>query len=154
LLRLAAAQRSSCAQPCRSLTFPVTLGGLYAGYSPNLLRNTIISATEIVSYDLSKAQLKAAGLSEGPLLHVAAGLSAGLAATVLGSPMDVVSTRIMVNRGRPGAAAETMLGTIAQMYRREGLLSLWSGCAPNFLRIASFNIVMWATYEQIKLRFG
>jgi hypothetical protein len=30
------------------------VGGLYKGYMPNLLRNSIISATEIVSYDLTK----------------------------------------------------------------------------------------------------
>ncbi len=56
----------------------------------------MISATELVSYDSAKALLlESLGLQDGIAVHFTAGLSAGLAATILGSPADVVGTRLM-----------------------------------------------------------
>lgn len=59
-------------------------GGLYAGYVPNMLRNSIISTSEIISYDLSKTAFTKAGVPDGPGLHMLSGVAAGLVATVLG----------------------------------------------------------------------
>lgn len=58
----------------------VYAGGLYAGYVPNLIRNSVISAAELVSYDVSKRQYNALGVPDGPVLYVLAGLTAGLTA--------------------------------------------------------------------------
>lgn len=70
--------------------------GSCRGFTANLVRNSVISATEIVSYDSAKALLREAlGMPDGIGLHFIAGLSAGLAATALGSPADVVGTRLM-----------------------------------------------------------
>eukprot|EP00892_Ulva_mutabilis_P005272 jgi/Ulvmu1/3116/UM015_0156.1 len=123
------------------------LGGLYAGYLPNLIRNSIISAAELVSYDVSKRQYHALGVPDGPALYVMAGLTAGLTATAIGSPADVVSTRIMVNRAKGYQLG--MLATCRDMYTKEGLSSFYQGCVPNLLRISAFNVVMFNMYELI-----
>lgn len=109
------------------------LGGLYAGYFPNLVRNTIISACEIVTYDVAKNTYKDLGVPDGPGLHMLAGVSAGLVATTLGSPMDVVSTRIMVNKQKGHTSG--MVDTCRQMLLKEGVGSFYQGFTPNFLRI-------------------
>jgi solute carrier family 25 (mitochondrial uncoupling protein), member 8/9 len=114
---------------------------------PNLIRNSIISSSELVAYDVSKRKYAAAGVPDGPGLHMLAGLTAGLVATILGNPMDVVSTRIMVRKalGSHGSMAQTC----QDMFRREGALSFYQGFVPNFARIGSFNVVLWMSYEQI-----
>jgi hypothetical protein len=76
-----------------------------------------------------------------------AGLTAGFTATVLGSPMDVVSTRIMVNKSKGHHSG--MIATCQEMVMKEGFSSFYQGFVPNFLRIGSFNVVLWMAYEQI-----
>lgn len=128
--------------------------GLYKGYTANLLRNSIISATEMVSYDQAKGAILHAGFADGIGVHLASGLTAGLTATVLGSPWDVIGTRLMA----PGKASAkdapkqvtSLFPFIAHMLRTEGIGSFYKGFVPNFARIGSFNIVLWLSYEQIK----
>ena len=58
--------------------------------------------------------------------------SAGFAATCIGSPADVVGTRIMTDR----SATRIGLGHyVAKMLREEGVRSLYKGFLPNFARI-------------------
>ena len=44
-------------------------------YLPNLLRNSVISATELVVYDSSKEALLNAGMQEGVAMHFTSGAS-------------------------------------------------------------------------------
>ena len=122
-------------------------GGLYSGYTPNVIRNTIISASELVTYDVAKRELGRAGVPDGPGLHMLAGVSAGLVATALGNPMDVVSTRIMVRKSKGVAAG--MIATCREMFVAEGPRSFYQGFVPNFARIGAFNVVLWMSLEQI-----
>eukprot|EP00884_Botryococcus_braunii_P003416 jgi/Botrbrau1/13075/Bobra.0187s0037.1 len=120
-------------------------GGLYKGYTPNLLRNTIISATEIVTYDVTKQELLQLGFEDSAATHFVAGTTAGFAATVLGSPWDVLGTRLMADRSRQG-----VLPYISNMLKNEGVSSFYKGFVPNFARIGSFNIVLWVAFEQLR----
>lgn len=61
-----------------------------------------------VSYDTAKHWLLRMGMPDDTGLHFSAGLSAGFAATVLGSPWDVIGTRLMA---RPSAEGEPLRGT-------------------------------------------
>eukprot|EP01025_Chloroclados_australasicus_P042716 TRINITY_DN45429_c0_g1_i1.p3 TRINITY_DN45429_c0_g1~~TRINITY_DN45429_c0_g1_i1.p3 ORF type:complete len:108 (+),score=4.66 TRINITY_DN45429_c0_g1_i1:31-324(+) len=96
--------------------------------------------SELVSYDTSKRFLKESGFSDGPLLHMACGVFAGFVATALGSPMDVVSTRIMVQRAHGHKAG--MVETCRAMFLQEGFASFYQGCIPNYARIGTFNVVL------------
>ena len=55
-----------------------------------------------VSYDTVKSALIHLGMPDNIGLHFTAGLSAGFAATVLGSPWDVIGTRLMARSTSPG----------------------------------------------------
>ena len=58
--------------PTASTAFLVSSKGMRR-YFPNLLRNSIISATEIVVYDMSKQALLEAGMQDGIGTHFTAG---------------------------------------------------------------------------------
>ena len=72
---------------------------------------------------------------------------------MVSSPMDVVSTRLMAVKKSQNPSAGT-LETIAQMWAREGFTSFYKGFGPNVLRIGSFNVVLWTSYEQIRKLFN
>jgi hypothetical protein len=148
-----------CALPCISLSetrqphehLPFA-GGLYSGFTPNLIRNSIISASELVAYDVSKRKYGQLGVPDGPGLHMLSGLTAGLIATILGNPMDVVSTRIMVHKATGGN--DNMVEACRTMLLKEGIFSFYQGFVPNFCRIGSFNVVLWMSLEHLRTLFG
>ena len=55
-----------------------------------------------VAYSECKTLLLHAGMPDNVGLHFSAGLGAGLAATILGSPWDVIGTRLMARTPVPG----------------------------------------------------
>ena len=70
------------------------VGGLYRGTVPNIGRNCIINVGETVVYDAVKDSLLSSGrLADGVPLHLASAVVAGVTATFVASPVDVIKTR-------------------------------------------------------------
>ena len=119
--------------------------GLWTGWGPNVLRNSIINATELASYEQTKEALLGAGWENNLPTHFASGASAGLMATIIGNPVDVVKTRVMAAKGKAGAL-ETIVGTL----RNEGPLAFYQGVLPQFFRLTGWSVVMFVSLEQLK----
>merc|ERR1712243_221727 len=70
--------------------------GLYRGTMPNIARNCIVNVGETVVYDAAKDQFISSGLlNDGIKCHLASAVIAGITATLVASPVDVVKTRFM-----------------------------------------------------------
>lgn len=92
--------------------------------------------------------------------HIASGLTAGLAATLLGSPVDVVKSNVMaasksssVVSGATTSTAAPFNGSLscaAYLWKKGGVAAFYKGFIPNFARIGSWNIITWVTLEQLK----
>lgn len=68
---------------------------------PNITRNSIVNASELVSYDLIKTKILQFGLlSDNFPCHFMSAFGTGFVTTVLASPVDVVKTRYM--NAQPG----------------------------------------------------
>ncbi|KAF8772505.1 hypothetical protein HU200_005689 [Digitaria exilis] len=69
---------------------------LWTGLGPNIARNGIINAAELASYDhVKQTILKLPGFKDDVFTHLVAGLGAGFFAVCVGSPVDVVKSRMM-----------------------------------------------------------
>ncbi|XP_071669114.1 putative mitochondrial transporter UCP3 isoform X1 [Patagioenas fasciata] len=149
--------------------------GLWRGTLPNIARNAIVNCGELVTYDLIKDALLRAQLMTGedgvgtgtqpgavpvpaalkPRLcptdnvpcHFVAAFGAGFCATVVASPVDVVKTRYM-NAG-PGQY-RNVLSCLLALLMQDGVAGLYKGFVPSFLRLGSWNIVMFISYEQLQ----
>jgi len=133
--------------------------GLWTGYGPNLARNCVVNATELVAYDQAKQTFLALGRPDNVPTHILSGLTAGLAATLLGSPVDVVKTRVMAARSpaaaAPGGAPHVPefsgpIDCAIKLLKQQGPLAFYKGFIPNFARIGSWNVITWMTLEQMK----
>ncbi|CAI5643945.1 unnamed protein product [Oreochromis niloticus] len=118
------------------------------GTAPNIARNAIVNCTELVTYDFIKDML----LSSTPLTdnlpcHFASAFGAGLCTTVIASPVDVVKTRYM---NSAVGQYSSVLNCAAAMMTNEGPRAFYKGFIPSFLRLGSWNVVMFVTYEQLK----
>lgn len=85
------------------------------------------------------------GIPEGKPLQIASAFASGFVATCVGSPLDVIKTRLM--NLAPGTSP---FGMIGGMIKNEGPLSFYKGFTANFMRIGCWNIVMFLSLEQIK----
>ncbi|XP_074160142.1 dicarboxylate carrier SLC25A8 isoform X2 [Sminthopsis crassicaudata] len=124
------------------------LRGLWKGTLPNVARNAIVNCAELVTYDLIKdALLKAHLMTDDLPCHFTSAFGAGFCTTIIASPVDVVKTRYMNSAtGQYASAGHCAL----TMLRKEGPQAFYKGFMPSFLRLGSWNVVMFVTYEQLK----
>jgi solute carrier family 25 uncoupling protein 8/9 len=116
---------------------------------PNIARNCIVNVGETVVYDAVKDGFISTGyLKDGIGCHFASAVVAGVTATLVASPVDVLKTRFMnsprgIYRGAIHCAQETA--------KKEGLMAFYKGFNASCLRLVSWNIVLWLSYEQLKI---
>jgi solute carrier family 25 uncoupling protein 8/9 len=107
----------------------------------------VINAAELASYDQVKSSLLAAGMEDGIPTHLLSGLGAGFVATCVGSPVDVVKSRVM---GDSAGLYGGFFDCVVKTARNEGVGAFYKGFVPNFGRLGSWNVVMFLTLEQVK----
>lgn len=122
--------------------------GLWKGCMPNITRNAIVNCSELVTYDIIKELiLKYDLMTDNLPCHFTAAFGAGFCTTIVASPVDVVKTRFMNSAtGQYNSAINCAI----TMMTREGPSAFYKGFIPSFLRLGSWNIVMFVSYEQIK----
>nr|XP_004655890.1 mitochondrial brown fat uncoupling protein 1 [Jaculus jaculus] len=121
---------------------------LWRGTTPNLLRNVIINCTELVTYDLMKGALvNNQILADDVPCHLLSALVAGFCTTFLASPADVVKTRYI---NSPAGQYHSVPSCAMAMLQKEGPTAFFKGFVPSFLRLASWNVIMFVCFEQLK----
>ena len=125
------------------------VAGLWRGILPTINRAMIVTAGQLATYDQFKEALLQTGyFKENRLTHFTASFLAGFVATVVSNPIDVVKTRIMnqpktpIYKGQIDCAVKTV--------RAEGVLALYKGFVPMFVRQAPYVIVTFMSLEQLK----
>ncbi|KAI8573972.1 hypothetical protein RHMOL_Rhmol01G0317800 [Rhododendron molle] len=125
------------------------LAALWTGLGPNIARNTIINAAELASYDqVKQTLLQIPGFTDSAFTHLLAGLGAGLFAVCIGSPVDLVKSRMMGD-----SIYKSTLDCFIRTLKTEGPLAFYKGFIPNFSRIGIWNVIMFLTLEQAKKFF-
>lgn len=124
------------------------ISGLWKGTAPNIARNAIVNCSELVTYDFIKdLLLHSTPMTDTLPCHFVSAFGAGLVTTVIASPVDVVKTRYM---NSALGQYHSVLNCAVTMMTKEGPRAFYKGFMPSFLRLGSWNIVMFVTYEQLK----
>jgi len=122
---------------------------LMRGIVPNTVRAILMTSSQMATYDVVKHYLLSTPnskirLKEGLALHVVASSIAGLVATTICSPADVIKSRIMAKKN----------GSIMSIVRNglvnEGPMFLFKGWTPAFIRLAPNTILLFVFLEQLK----
>lgn len=122
---------------------------LTRGMVPNMARGLLMTTSQMVSYDEFKLLL-VNGLGfpeEKQYTHFSASLLAGLVATTVCSPVDVVKTRIMNATHNHEGGALTILKNAV---KSEGIGFAFRGWLPSFMRLGPHTIVTFLVLEQLK----
>ena len=121
--------------------------GLWKGATPNIARAILVNLGELATYDHSKKFIKnKTGLSDGPLIHFSSSICSGFAAAICCTPADVIKSRLMKTNSEYKGIIDCFTKTI----KNEGLLALYKGFMPVWLRLAPWQIIFWTSYEQLR----
>lgn len=132
--------------------------GLWKGWAPNVQRAALVNLGDLTTYDTSKHLiLKHTTLSDNALTHCFASVCSGLVAATLGTPADVIKTRVMNqptdSKGR-GLLYKSSVDCLMKAIKDEGFFSLYKGFIPIWMRMAPWSLTFWMTYEQLRLLTG
>ncbi|KAG8445758.1 hypothetical protein GDO86_010519 [Hymenochirus boettgeri] len=128
--------------------------GLWAGW----LQFVLLCISDLTTYDSVKhLLLRNTPVQDNTLCHTISSLCSGVVAATLGTPADVIKTRIM-NQPRDkhgrGLLYKSSTDCLIQAIRGEGVMSLYKGFTPTWMRMAPWSLVFWLTYEQIRRLVG
>jgi adenine nucleotide transporter 17 len=117
--------------------------GFYAGFSAQVLTNVISYAVYFLLYRLLQRYFLAEGRSL--MGHVKVSVEAGLGATIMNTPMWVVSSRLMKD------GHQSILQCIQSIIEHEGISGLWKGLMAS-LMLVSNPVINFVSYEFLKDR--
>ncbi|CAH2037668.1 unnamed protein product, partial [Iphiclides podalirius] len=120
------------------------LKGFWRGAVPNVQRAALVNLGDLAAYDYSKQLLiRELGMADSLLAHSIAAFAAGLSAAVIGTPADVLKTRLMNQPVGPdgrGSLYRGMIDCLQQSVKNEGVLSLYKGFIPIWIRQGEINV--------------
>lgn len=123
------------------------ISSLFRGVAANSSRAVLMNASQLASYDIFKSLcLTSLHMADTLTTHFCASLAAGFVATTICSPVDVVKSRIMSH----AASKLSMLQIVREASKKEGLLWMFRGWVPSFIRLGPQTICTMVFFEQHK----
>ena len=129
--------------------------GLWRGTGPTCARATLLTASQVPTYDHVKHLLVDDGhMREGYACHFVCSMIAGVVAAAVTSPADLVKSRIMVQPVDAATGAGTLytgtLDCLHKIVRSEGPLALFKGFHGQWLRIGPHTTVSLMAFEALR----
>uniref|UniRef100_A0A1B6G6T4 Mitochondrial 2-oxoglutarate/malate carrier protein n=2 Tax=Cuerna arida TaxID=1464854 RepID=A0A1B6G6T4_9HEMI len=123
---------------------------LWRGVAPAMLRAMLGSVSQLVTYTQTKHYLIDHGLmQDDPRCHFVSSLLAGLVYTTVSNPIDMAKTRIQTMKSVDGRPVYTGLFDVwTKTISKEGVLSLWKGFSPYYMRMAPHTTLLLLFTEQ------
>ncbi|CEF73587.1 unnamed protein product [Fusarium graminearum] len=116
---------------------------MFRGWLPNSSRAMFMTAGQLASYDISKSLLlKYTPMEDNLKTHFTASFIAGFVAATITSPVDVIKTRVMSSTHDHG-----VLHLIRDIHRTDGLMWMFKGWVPSFLRLGPQTICTFVFLE-------
>ncbi|XP_013116165.1 mitochondrial uncoupling protein 4 [Stomoxys calcitrans] len=132
--------------------------GLWKGSIPNVQRAALVNLGDLTTYDTIKHLImNKLHMPDCHTVHVLASVCAGFVAAFLGTPADVVKTRVMNQptdeKGR-GLLYRGAIDCLRQTVNKEGFPALYKGFLPCWIRMAPWSLTFWLSFEQIRTMIG
>mmetsp|Transcript_19949 Transcript_19949/g.52228 ORF Transcript_19949/g.52228 Transcript_19949/m.52228 type:complete len:161 (-) Transcript_19949:29-511(-) len=125
---------------------------LYRGGAVLAVRGAFFTAGQMLGYDVTKSEAKAAGVTDGPVLHIGASVSAAFMATTFSMPADVLLARYSVGSQR--GEFTSPLQCAAVLLKTEGPGTFFRGWGLGFTRLIPVMLIAMPAMEQLRWAFG
>lgn len=126
--------------------------GLYRGFGPTLMREIPFTAVQFPIYEKLK---QVSGANERPYISAFCGSFAGAVAAAVTTPLDVIKTRVMLQKhplqtSASGSGGRISLLHIVRDISNEGASAFLKGIVPRTLWISAGGAVFLGVYEIAK----
>ncbi|KAL3318514.1 hypothetical protein Ciccas_002818 [Cichlidogyrus casuarinus] len=147
--------------------------GLWRGALPNTQRAALVNMGEMTTYDTAKHFfIDKFGFTDGPLLQFCSSSLSGFVSSCLGTPTDLIKTRMMrqvplnidsasskLSKAELAALRQQMeysgmVDCAVKIVRTEGFFALYRGFFLIWARMAPWSLTFWISYEQMRLFCG
>lgn len=128
--------------------------GLYQGLSASVMRQASFVGVKFGVYDILTNYIK--NSNEGKISFIektGSGLLAGAIGACIGNPFDLVMVRMQADGGLPPTMRrryQNGLHALASVISKEGVFTLWRGCAPTVWRGMVVTSSQLAVYDHTK----
>uniref|UniRef100_A0A8C9N8S5 Solute carrier family 25 member 10 n=1 Tax=Serinus canaria TaxID=9135 RepID=A0A8C9N8S5_SERCA len=123
---------------------------LFSGASVASLRGALVTVGQLSCYDQTKQLVLATGfLSDNIFTHFLSSFIAGLCATFLCQPLDVLKTRLMNSHGEYQGVVHCAMETA-----KLGPLAFYKGFVPAAVRLVPQTVLTFLFLEQLRKYFG
>jgi solute carrier family 25 uncoupling protein 27 len=117
-------------------------------------RAAFVNLGDLTTYDSGKHLiLKHTQLEDNMFVHALASAASGLVSALLGTPADVIKTRVMNqatdSQGR-GLFYKNSWDCLMKSVKNEGFFSLYKGFFPIWIRLGPWSMTFWITYEELR----
>ncbi|XP_037073677.1 mitochondrial uncoupling protein 4-like [Pollicipes pollicipes] len=144
----------SAGQALRKIVREGGVRSLWKGCVPNVQRSALVNLGDLTTYDSVKGRLvQNTTLGDNHLTHFLASACSGLVSATLGTPADVVKTRVMnqpTDKHGRGVLYRNSIDCFLRLVQEEGLLAMYKGFVPCWLRMAPWSLTFWFTYENLR----
>ncbi len=121
---------------------------LLKGVGPTASRAVLITLGQLGGYDFFKQKLLSTPYFKDNLTtHFSASLLAGLVATTIASPVDVVKTRVMTQTTK---IYNSMPDAFVKILKNEGPMAFFKGWLSSFTRLGPHTVLTFVFYEKLK----
>lgn len=117
--------------------------GLYQGYIPTLLRQSLNQASRFLFYQHYKDYIMQKNKQFSPYHSLQGGVFAGVFSVIISTPADVLKTQMQEGK------KERLIPIITKIYKNSGISGFWRGSLARMLRVAPGQGVMFFTYEGV-----
>jgi len=117
--------------------------GLYQGYVPTLLRQSLNQASRFLFYQHYKDYIIKKNKQFSPYHSLQGGVFAGIFSIIVSSPADVIKTQMQEGK------KERIIPIIKNIYKNYGISGFWRGALARTLRVAPGQGVMFFIYEGV-----
>jgi solute carrier family 25 citrate transporter 1 len=117
--------------------------GLYQGYTPTLIRQSLNQASRFLFYQHYKDYITEKNRKFSPYHSLQGGVFAGIFSVIVSTPADVLKTQMQEGK------KERIIPIIKQIYKTSGIKGFWRGSLARMLRVAPGQGVMFFTYEGV-----
>ncbi|KAL4195144.1 hypothetical protein AMTRI_Chr05g63090 [Amborella trichopoda] len=123
--------------------------GLFRGNFVNVIRVAPSKAIELFAFDTVKKALTPKS-GEPPIIPISpslvAGAAAGVSSTLLTYPLELLKTRLTIQRG----VYENLLDAFLKILREEGPTELYRGLAPSLIGIVPYAATNYFAYDTLR----
>ncbi|KPM04768.1 mitochondrial uncoupling protein 4-like protein [Sarcoptes scabiei] len=132
--------------------------GLWKGWMPNCQRAAFVNLGDLTTYDTAKHLiLKHTNMQDNYYLHALSSVCSGLVAALLGTPADVIKTRVMnqpTDSQGKGLLYKSSVDCLIKSVQGEGFFSLYKGFIPCWIRMGPWSLLFWLSYEKLRHLYG